>query len=78
MDEAPLDEAILLALRRKPGSSADAIAEKLGLPRTNFGRRMKKTRLTRPLQRLQAAGLIEEDHRHYRLTQEGRKSLAER
>jgi DNA-binding IclR family transcriptional regulator len=60
-----------------PGSSADAIAERLGLPRTNFGRQMTK-RLSRPLQRLLAAGLIEEDHRHYRLTQEGRKSLAER
>jgi DNA-binding MarR family transcriptional regulator len=77
MDEAPLDEAILLRLRRMPGSSADVIAERLGLPRTNFGRRMKK-RLTRPLQRLVAAGLIEENHRHYRLTQEGRKTLAER
>jgi DNA-binding MarR family transcriptional regulator len=77
MDEAPLDESILLTLRRMPGSSADAIAERLGLPRTNSGRQMTK-RLSRPLQRLLAAGLIEEDHRHYRLTQEGRKSLAER
>jgi predicted transcriptional regulator len=77
MDEAPLDESILLTLRGMPGSSADAIAERLGLPRTNSGRQMTK-RLSRPLQRLLAAGLIEEDHRHYRLTQEGRKSLAER
>ena len=77
MNEARLDEAILLAIRRAPDSSADALAERLGLPRTNFGRHMKK-RSTRPLQRLLAAGLIEESHHHRRLTQEGRKSLAER
>jgi hypothetical protein len=31
MDKAPLDETIVLTLRRMPGSSADAIAEILGL-----------------------------------------------
>ena len=41
MDQASLEDAILLALRRSPGSRSDELAEAVGLPRTNFGRQLK-------------------------------------
>jgi hypothetical protein len=41
MDDASLEEAILLALRRSPGSRPDALAEAVGLPRTNLVRQLK-------------------------------------
>ena len=77
MDDASLEEAILLALRRSPGSRPDALAEAVGLPRTNFGRQLKRP-LKLPLNRLLAAGVIEEDHGRYDLTVDGRRRLAER
>ena len=77
MDDASLEDAILLALRNSPGSRAQALAEAVGLPRTNFGRQLEN-RLQQPLKRLLAAGLIDEDHGRYDLTQEGRRRLAER
>ena len=77
MDDASLEEAMLLALRRSPGSRPDALAEAVGLPRTNFGRQLKHP-LRQPLNRLLAAGVIEEDHGRYDLTAEGRRRLAER
>jgi hypothetical protein len=77
MDDASLDEAILLALRRSPGSRSQALAGAVGLPRTNFGRRLEHP-LQQPLKRLLAAGLIDEDHGRYDLTQDGRRRLAER
>jgi DNA-binding IclR family transcriptional regulator len=77
MDEASLEEAILLALRRSPGSHSRELAEAVGLPRTNFGRQLKN-RLRQPLKRLLAAGLIEDDRGRYQLTDEGRRRLAER
>jgi DNA-binding IclR family transcriptional regulator len=77
MDESSLDEAILLALRNAPGSRADELAEAAGLPRTNFGR-LLKGRLRRPLARLLAAGLIDEERGRYQLTETGRKTLSER
>ena len=77
MEDASLEEAILLALRRSPGSRPDALAETVGLPRTNFGRQLKHP-LQRPLNRLLAAGDIEEDHGRYDLTADGRRRLAER
>lgn len=78
MEDASLEveEAILLALRSSPGSRAGELAEAVGLPRTNFGRRMKK-RLRQPLERLKAAGLIEEHRGRYEITDEGRRSLSE-
>lgn len=75
MQEA-LEVAILIALRRAPGSSSDELAEAVGLPRTNFGRQLKR-RLCQPLDRLLAAQLIEEDRGRYRLTAKGSKRLAE-
>jgi HemN C-terminal domain len=77
MDDASLEEAILLALRRSPGSRSKELAEAVGLPRTNFGRQLDN-RLQQPLKRLLAAGLIDEDHGRYDLTREGRRRLAER
>lgn len=77
MDESSLDEAILLALRRSPGIRSAALAAAVGLPRTNFGRQLKNG-VRPPLRRLLAAGLIEEDHGRYQLTEGGRKRLAER
>jgi len=77
MDDASLDEAILLALRRSPGSRSQALAEAVGLPRTNFDRRLEHP-LQQPLKRLLAAGLIDEDHGRYNLTQDGRRRLADR
>jgi len=77
MDQPSLEEAILLALRHSPGNSSDELAEAAGLPRTNFGRRLKN-RLRRPLERLLAAGLIEEEHGRYQLTEKGRKTLSTR
>lgn len=77
MDDASLEDAILLALRNSPGSRAQALAEAVGLPRTNFGRQLEN-RLQQPLKRLLAAGQIDEDHGRYDLTREGRTRLAER
>jgi DNA-binding IclR family transcriptional regulator len=77
LDESSLEEAILLALRRSPGSKAEDLAEAAGLPRTNFGRRLKN-RLRKPLARLLACELIEEEHGRYQLTEKGRRTLAER
>ncbi len=77
MQEEHLDEAILFALRRSPGSRSNALAEAVGLPRTNFGRQLKN-RLQQPLARLLSAELVEEDAGRYYLTEKGRRRLAER
>ncbi len=77
MEEASLDVAILVALRRSPGSRSDELARAVGLPRTNFGRQLKN-RLQAPLERLLSAELIEEERSRYRLTGQGRRRLAER
>lgn len=77
MDESALEEGILLALRRSPGSKAEELAEAAGLPRTNFGRRLKN-RLREPLGRLLARELIDEEHGRYQLTETGRRTIAER
>jgi predicted transcriptional regulator len=76
MDDASLEEAILLALRRSPGSRTHALADVVGLPRTNFGRQLEG-RLQQPLRKLLDAGLIDEDSGRYDLTQAGRRRLAE-
>jgi DNA-binding IclR family transcriptional regulator len=75
--ESGLEEAILLALRRSPGSHANELAQAAGLPRTNFGRQLKN-RLRRPLQQLLTAGLVEEHDGRYQLTANGRRRLSER
>jgi DNA-binding IclR family transcriptional regulator len=80
MDEgspASLEVEILLALRRSPRSRIDELAEAVGLPRTNFGRRLKNSLVT-PLQQLLAEGFIEDDHGRYSLTEKGRRRLSAR
>jgi DNA-binding IclR family transcriptional regulator len=77
MDEGQLEESILLALRNSPGSRPEELAEAVGLPRTNFGRRLKHS-LREPLERLLAEGSVEEDRGRYRLTEKGRRRLAAR
>jgi coproporphyrinogen III oxidase-like Fe-S oxidoreductase len=77
MDEEALEEELLRALRSTPGSGVDALAALVGLPRTNFGRRLTRG-LHETLERLAADGLVEEDRGRYRLTDEGRRELAER
>ena len=77
MEDAALEDSILLALRRSPGSRSDELAEAVGLPRTNFGRRLKN-RLKHPIERLLSAGLIVDDGGRYRLTEAGRERLRQR
>jgi hypothetical protein len=77
MDEVTLEQELLRALRKAPGSGARALATAVGLPRTNFGRRLSRG-LHETLERLAADGFVEEDRGRYRLTDEGRRELAER
>jgi DNA-binding IclR family transcriptional regulator len=74
---AEQDLTLLRALRRSPGSSLEDLAEAIGLPRTNFGRPLSR-RLRAPVDRLVRAGLVEERRSRYRLTEGGRRMLAER
>jgi coproporphyrinogen III oxidase-like Fe-S oxidoreductase len=77
MDEEALEQDLLRALRKSPGSTVNTLAGVIGLPRTNFGRRMNLG-LYEALERLAADGLVEEERGRYRLTDEGRRDLAER
>jgi hypothetical protein len=77
MDERSLEQELLRALRSAPGSTPGRLAGAVGLPRTNFGRRLTHG-LAEALERLAADGLVEEERGRYRLTAEGRRSLAER
>lgn len=77
MEDASLEESILLALRRYPGCRAGDLAAAAGFPRTNFGRQLKN-RVRQPLKRLLSAGLIEEKRGRYQLTEDGRKRLSGR
>jgi DNA-binding IclR family transcriptional regulator len=71
-----LDEELLRALRRAPNRRLGELADEVGLPRTNFGRPM--TRLLRsPVARLVDEGLVEEERGRYRLSDRGRRRLAE-
>jgi hypothetical protein len=67
----------MLALRRSPGRRSHELAEAIGLPRTNFGRQLKN-QLREPLDRLLAAGDIDDDRGRYQLTEKGRTALSER
>ena len=77
MDVERLQHELLRALRKAPGRSVNALADAVGLPRTNFGRRMNRG-LHGTLERLAAAGLVDEERGRYRLTDQGRRELAER
>jgi predicted transcriptional regulator len=72
-----LDDDLLRALRNAGDSSLSDLADAVGLPRTNFGRSLS-SRLRPPLRRLLDRGLIEEHHRRYRISEDGRRMLADR
>lgn len=69
--------ALLRALRSSPDSDLGELAGAVGLPRTNFGRSLA-ARLRPPVRRLVADGLVEERGGRYRLSDQGRRLLAER
>ncbi len=74
---ASLDEELLRALRKEPDRSLGELAEAIGLPRTNFGRSLA-SRVREPVRRLVDDGLVEERGGVYRLSERGRRTLAER
>jgi hypothetical protein len=77
MDEETLEHELLRALRKAPGRSINALADAVGVPRTNFGRRMNRG-MHETLERLAADGLVGEERGRYRLTDMGRRELSER
>jgi hypothetical protein len=76
MDEASLEAELLKAVRRSPDRRAGELADLVGLPRTNFGRPLGH-RLRRPLEHLLSAGLVEEHGGRYRVSERGRRRLAD-
>ncbi|MGZ4318782.1 MAG: winged helix-turn-helix transcriptional regulator [Gaiellaceae bacterium] len=71
-----LDQELLRVLRRSPNVSLDQLANEVGLPRTNFGRPMSRL-LQKPVERLLDEGLVEVHRGRYRLSDRGRRTLAE-
>jgi DNA-binding IclR family transcriptional regulator len=76
VDEDSLETELLRIVRRAPGRRADELAELLGLPRTNFGRALGH-RLSGPLDDLLASGLVQERGGRYRISERGRRRLAD-
>jgi hypothetical protein len=76
MARLPLDRELLSAIRSSPDRRLGELADVAGNPRTNFGRPMTKG-LRSALRRLVDDGLVEEHRGVYRLTELGRRSLAE-
>jgi DNA-binding IclR family transcriptional regulator len=68
--------AVLRAIRSAPDSSLNELATAVGLPRTNFGRRLSP-RLRKPVGHLVSGGLVAQDGDRYRLTERGRRTLAD-
>lgn len=54
----------------------DELAEAVGFPRTNYGRALGN-RVRPPVQRLLTQGLIEEHGGRYRVSERGRRALAD-
>lgn len=77
MNDESLELDLLRALRKAPGADLDRLADEVGMPRTNFGRRVE-ARLRRPLEHLLDDGLVEEGEGRFRLSERGRLRLAER
>lgn len=73
----PLDQELLRALRSGPERTLGELAEVVGLPRTNYGRLLGR-RLREPVRQLVADGLVEEAGGRYRLSERGRRALADR
>lgn len=76
MDQDPTDQELLRALRSSPDCTLDELATAVGFPTTNFGRPFGH-RVREPVEHLLAAGLVEEHGGRYRLSQRGRRTLAE-
>lgn len=72
-----LDDDLLRALRNTPDRNVDQLAEAVGLPRTNFGR-APSSRVRDRVRHLVEEGLVEEHGRRYRISEHGRRLLAER
>jgi DNA-binding IclR family transcriptional regulator len=68
--------SVLRAIRSAPDSSLGELADVVGLPRTNFGRRLSR-RLRGPVSHLVDGGLVAEHGDRYRLTERGRRTLAD-
>lgn len=77
MAETALEETLLRVIRNSPDRTLDELADAVSLPRTNFGRPLTR-RLHEPIRRFVADGLVDEHNGHYRLSEHGRRSLAER
>ena len=76
MDETSLESELLKAVRRAPDRRAGELADLVGLPRTNFGRPFGH-RVREPLEHLRSEGLLEEHGGRYRLSDRGRRRLAD-
>jgi DNA-binding IclR family transcriptional regulator len=72
-----LDDDLLRALRNAPDRNVDQLAEAVGLPRTNFGR-APSSRVRERVRALVEEGLVEEHGKRYRISEHGRRVLAER
>ena len=70
------DWLLLRTVRSHPDSSVERLADAIGLPRTNFGRALSG-QLEHLLLALVTARLVEEQQGRYRLSEDGRRALAE-
>jgi len=77
LGRASLDDDLLRALRNAPDRSLAELADAVGLPRTNFGRPLA-SRVREPVRRLVDDGFVEDRGGVYRLSERGRRTLAER
>lgn len=71
-----LEQKLLSALRSGPERTLDELAQAVGFPRTNYGRTLGN-RVRTPVQRLLMQGLIEKRGRRYRVSDRGRRALAD-
>jgi DNA-binding IclR family transcriptional regulator len=71
------DFEMLRALRATPETGLAGLADALGVPRSNFGRRLDH-QLLQHVTRLVEEGLVEQHGKRYRVSERGRDLLAER
>jgi DNA-binding IclR family transcriptional regulator len=72
-----LHDEVLRALRAFPDQTFGELAHAVRSPRTNFGRPLTRG-VERSLQQLVRDGLVEKHKGRYRLSERGRRTLAER
>jgi predicted transcriptional regulator len=68
---------MLRALRAAPEKDLSGLAGALGVPRSNFGRRLDH-HLLEQVNRLVESGLVEHHGKRYRVSDRGRSLLAKR